>query len=140
MARDLHSYLRNEVIARTLYLCKDVETFGSGLRKIYSLCDASGVTINYTNSDMDFTFEFSRIDRNIMPKDGRINGTINDTITELESDILSWLKEDPHLTVAELAGKSGKSLRTVNRGLASLKNKGLVWRVGSNKTGYWRVQ
>ena len=43
--RDLHSFLRNETIARTLYLCKDVETFGSGLKKIYSLCNSAGVTI-----------------------------------------------------------------------------------------------
>ena len=138
--RDLHSYLRNEVIARTLYLCKDVETFGSGLKKIYSLCDASDVTISYINGDADFTFEFSRVDRNVMPSDGMINGTINGTITELEASVLSWLKDDPHLTIAELVEKSGKSLRTVNRILASLKNKGLLWRVGSNKTGCWRVK
>ena len=138
--RDLHSYLRNEVIARTLYLCKDVETFGSGLRKIYSLCDASDVTISYINGDADFTFEFSRVDRNILPNNGMINGMIKGTINELEANVLSWLKEDPHLTVAELVEKSGKSLRTVNRILASLKNKGLLWRVGSNKTGYWKVQ
>ena len=69
-----------------------------------------------------------------------INGMIKGTINELEANVLSWLKEDPHLTVAELVEKSGKSLRTVNRILASLKNKGLVWRVGSNKTGYWKVQ
>ncbi len=28
-SRDLHSFLRNELISKTLYLCKDVETFGS---------------------------------------------------------------------------------------------------------------
>ena len=62
-----------------------------------------------------------------------INGTINDTITDLEVSVLSWLKDNPHLTVADLVEKSGKSSRTVNRVIASLKNKGLVWRVGSNK-------
>lgn len=138
--RDLHSFLRNEVIAKTLYLCKDVETFGSGLRKIYSLCNDAGVTIGYTDSEQAFTFEFSRVDRNTVPNDGTMNGTINDTITELEANIMSWLKEEPHLTVSALVEKSEKSLRTVNRALASLKSKGLVWRVGSNKTGYWGVQ
>ena len=138
--RDLHSYLRNETIARTLYLCKDVETFGSGLRKIYSLCEESNVAISYIKGDTAFTFEFSRVDRNIVSSDDMINGTINDTITDLEASVLSWLKDNPHLTVAELVDKSGKSIRTVNRVIASLKNKDLVRRVGSNKTGYWKVQ
>ena len=55
MNRDIHSFLRNETIARVLYLCKDVETFGSGIRRIYSLCDAAGVEIGYENSDTAFT-------------------------------------------------------------------------------------
>lgn len=53
--RDLHSFLRNELISKTLYLCKDVETFGSGLRKIYTLCQENGVEIGYIDSDNDFT-------------------------------------------------------------------------------------
>ncbi len=135
MERDLHSYLRNEVIAKTLYLCKDVETFGSGLKKIYSLCDASNVMINYINDDTHFTFEFSRVDRNTASQDGMVN----DTITELEASVLSWLNDSPYLTIADLVEKSGKSARTINRVLGSLKKKGLVQRVGSNKTGHWKV-
>lgn len=97
-------------------------------------------TLSYINGDTEFTFEFSRVDRNIVPDDGIINGTINDTISELEAGVLSWLKDNPQLTVNDLVQKSGKSLRTINRTLASLKNKGLVRRVGSRKTGCWRVQ
>lgn len=35
--RDLKSYLRNQAIADVLYLYKDVETCGHGLKKIYRL-------------------------------------------------------------------------------------------------------
>ena len=48
-------------------MCKDVETFGSGIRKIYSLFNAVGVEIKYENADTDFKIEFSRIDRNKSP-------------------------------------------------------------------------
>ena len=34
-----------------LYLCKDVETFGSGIRKIYSLCNTEG-SIRIVGSDV----------------------------------------------------------------------------------------
>ncbi|WP_281680055.1 RNA-binding domain-containing protein [Synergistes jonesii] len=140
VTRDLHSYLRNEVIAKTLYLCKDVETFGSGLRKIYTLCGESGVSIGYQKGESYFTFEFSREDRNIISGCDTINDTTNGTISELEIKLLSWLKAAPNITTAELVKKSGKSLSTINRCVASLKNKGLIQRIGSNKSGYWKVQ
>ena len=58
--RDIRSYLRNEAIAKTLYLCKDVETFGSGIKKIYTLCNKAGVDVSYINEETAFTLEFSR--------------------------------------------------------------------------------
>lgn len=134
--RDLHSVLRNEVIAKTLYLCKDVETFGSGLRKIYSLCKERKVRISYTDSETAFSLEFSRTDRNNMPADG----TINDTISDLENNILMWLREDGKRTIANLVDISGKSQRTITRAIANLKNKGLIKRVGANKTGHWELK
>lgn len=83
--RDLHSFLRNELISKTLYLCKYVETFGSGLRKIYTFCQESGVEVGYIDSENDFTIEFSRIDRNIMSLYDTIDDITNGKITELES-------------------------------------------------------
>ena len=140
MERDIHSFLRNETIARVLYLCKDVEAFGSGIRNIYKLCNSSGVSISYTNSDTDFTMEFSRLDRNIWPLSSQKNGQINDQISETERSILELLRDNPKLTNAELINKTGKSQRTITRTLAALKGKGLISRIGSNKSGYWKVK
>lgn len=55
---NIHSYLRNSTIAHVLYLSKDVETFGSGIRKIYSLCDVEGIEVTYVNSDLSFMISF----------------------------------------------------------------------------------
>lgn len=126
------------MIAKTLYLCKDVETFGSGIRKIYSLCTEKGVQIGYRNTDTDFSLIFYRTNRNIMPNAGTINGTIN--VTTSENDILQMLKENNNLTIAELAVRSGKSVRTINRVINNLKKKGFIERVGSNKKGFWKVK
>ncbi len=137
--RDIRFYLRNEVIAKTLYLCKDVEAFGSGIKKIYTLCEDNGITVSYLNEETSFTIEFSRVDRNNEQLDGRINGGIKDRITEGELKILSLLSEHPSMTNKELAKASGKSERTVSRLLSLLKGKALIKRIGSNKTGYWKV-
>ena len=133
--RDIRSYLRNEVIAKTLYLCKNVESFGTGIKKIYALCEAENININYVNEDTAFTLEFSRVDRNITTQDGEINGGIN----EIEMQLFELVKEFPSATNEELAVKIGKSSRTISRLLAYLKGKNLIERVGSNKTGYWKT-
>ncbi len=123
-----------------MYLCKDVETFGSGIRKIYNLCENNGVSINYIDSDTDFVLSFSRYNRNIMPNDDTINGIINGTISDGEREILEFLRNNKNITVAELSEVSNKSVRTINRIMSLLKAKGLIERIGSNKNGYWKVK
>lgn len=61
--KNFKSYLRNQSIADVLYLCKDVEACGHGLKKVYQLCNDYNVNISYINNEHDFTIEFSRIDR-----------------------------------------------------------------------------
>ena len=146
--RDIQSYLRNETIARVLYLCKDVEVFGSGIRKIYSLCDQAGVDIRYTNTNTDFKLEFSRVDRNKLPVYGEFAARVNennysyvrDHIYSPEHAVLRLLRNDPGMTIAELAEKTGRSARTITRALSNLKEKGLIVRKGSKKTGYWQLR
>jgi len=136
----IHSFLRNEQIANVLYLCKDIESFGSGLKRIYSSCSEVDVSVSYENSEISFMIEFSRVDRNKLPENGTLNGTLTDIISEMEDAVLSLLRENGHLTSAEMTEKTGKSKRTVSRITTSLQGKGLIERVGSKKTGYWRVK
>ena len=142
--KDLHSYLRNEQIANILYLCKNIESFGSGLKRIYSSCADAGVAVSYENEEVSFKLEFSREDRNKVPGDGTLNGTLNDeslaTISEIEDTVLTLLRENNHMTSTEIVERTGKSKRTVNRVTTSLQAKDLIERVGSKKTGYWRAK
>ncbi len=134
--KEIHSYLRNEMIAKTLYLCKDVETFGSGLKKIYSLCDDDDVKVFYENHENDFMIGFSRRESNMKslkkPSD-------NISLDEREIKLLDCLKENPNITNIELGEQLNVNARTISRILSSLKNKNLIARVGSNKSGYWKI-
>ena len=47
--------------------------------------------------------------------------------------------DNPNLTQPQLSSRLGRSLRTVQRALASLQEEGSIERVGSNKKGYWKV-
>ena len=137
---DLRSYLRNESIANVLYLCKEVESFGSGLKRIYLSCMSAGVEISYENSETSFMIEFSRKDRNNVSKEDTLNGTLSGQLTDNESRVLAFLREYGHLTSAELVEKVEKSRRTVNRITTSLTDKGMIERIGSKKTGYWQAR
>lgn len=130
--RDLKSYLRNQAIADVLYLYKDVETCGHGLKKIYRLCKEAKVSISYINNENDFTIEFSRIDRN---KIGELNGELS----KEEFSVLTVFKTNKNVIKAEVIKQAGLSSRAIDRIIKSLKEKELLRRVDSNKNGYWEV-
>ena len=131
---NLPSSLRNETIAQVLYCSKDVETFGTGLRKIYKTCDDAGVKVFYENHEMNFMLQFSRLGNN-----GAINGLINGAITDNEYKVLHVIMKNPTGTATEISENTGLSIRTVTRVISALKTKNLIERVGSNKTGYWKI-
>ena len=67
----------------------------------------------------------------------RIYGeAINVPVNETEKIILSIIAHSPAVTRTELAHNSGKTIRTVQRGVSSLKAKGVIKRTGSDKNGY----
>lgn len=59
--------------------------------------------------------------------------------TEREALILNLLRDNPQTTIAEISEKIDKSLRTVKTDIKSLQDKGVIERVGSKKSGSWKV-
>ena len=132
---NMNSFLRNEKIAKVLYLCKDVESFGTGFNKIYSLCKEANVRLGYEKFDEFFSFIFYREDRNVVT-----NVVTNVVLNEKEKQILDLLRSNNYLTASKISEMIDKSSRNIQRIMDSLKNKGLIERIGSNKTGYWKVK
>ena len=60
-------------------------------------------------------------------------------IATREDLIIEILKENPNITLQELADKIGKSLRTVKTSIKVLQESGKIERVGGKKDGSWRV-
>ena len=77
---------------------------------------------------------------------GKLSQT-NIALTERQQKILELLNENVALNVAtnvalnsnNLAEKLGVSRKTIERDMTVLQEKGLVQRVGSNKTGHWEL-
>ena len=75
----------------------------------------------------------------INSKNEVINEGIKSTLNTNEQAVLKLIAAAPEITKPEMKEKTGLSMSTVERTIKSLKGKGIIERVGSNKTGYWRI-
>ena len=69
-----------------------------------------------------------------------VGTNVGTNVGENERKILSIIAHTPQATVREMAGILGITLRQCERILASLKQKGLIARVGANKGGHWKIR
>ncbi|RKI81110.1 winged helix-turn-helix transcriptional regulator [bacterium 1xD42-87] len=68
--------------------------------------------------------------------DREINGEI--TLSETDKKVLSAIQQNPHIKRQELISSLEIGKGTLDRSLKKLKGKGILRRIGSNKTGYWK--
>ena len=61
---------------------------------------------------------------------------VNDPV---KTTILEYLQQKPDAKYAELAEKTGYSISTIKRNIQALKKLGLIERIGSDKTGFWKI-
>ena len=139
--QDLQSVLRNELIAKTLYLCHDIESFGSGFKRVFNACQEAGVKYGYNKMPFGFSFIFYRNDlsRHDNTANEKAKQVIPAGFTPSEIAIHELLKDNPTLSRDELANRIGKTLKTVQRALEGLKGKQVIERVGTSRKGYWVV-
>lgn len=130
----IKSMPRNRVILNTLYKSKDVEIFGSGFRKTYSLCERAGIRCRHSSSNCGFSFFFLR------PDVGRGKSSLGmEKLSPIERAIINGLKLNPRKNRLEISVEVGKSTRTVQRILNAMVIDGKLMRVGSDKSGHWEV-
>jgi predicted HTH transcriptional regulator len=60
-------------------------------------------------------------------------------LSKNQEEILRLVQEDKNITQEALAGKIGISTRNVEKRITDLKEKGILKRIGSRKSGYWKI-
>lgn len=70
------------------------------------------------------------------------NVQINDyeKLTKIEKRILDVILKNPEITQVNMANTLKTTPKTVQRGIAKLKENEIIERVGSNKKGYWKIK
>ena len=87
---------RNPLIARTLYYSKDMESFATGLKRIFVACEEAGCKVEFEQQAYGFAVIFyrkniSNIGKNI--QDNTQDSIQDDTYDEKESKVLNFCHE-----------------------------------------------
>ena len=72
----------------------------------------------------------------------KVQNKVQDKFPEVSQptwDVLAIIQQNPKATVTDICAKKGLKERQVYKHISILKSLGVIVRVGSNKTGYWRV-
>ena len=118
------------------------EQLGSGMRKILRTYPKTIFHISEHFLDVKFMYDKKALSiLNAEIANGGANGGVNGgvNISDKEKKIISYLKQNDSGSTAEISTNTGIPKRTVERTLKSLKDKGLIERIGSDKTGFWKV-
>ena len=73
------------------------------------------------------------------PVNDLVNDPVNINVSNTEKQIIDIIKVNPRITYDELEAETSKSTATVKHCISSLKKKQCIERIGSNKSGFWKI-
>ena len=135
----------NPNIAYVFYLAGFIESWGRGVEKICNALKADNLPMpEYTVNSGDIMIKFTGPEDRIIRVSGglseKLSEKLSDKLSEKEQKTLELLIEDPGYTSPQIAEKLNVSRVSVTKYLKSLKEKGLIERIGSDRKGYWRIK
>jgi len=68
-----------------------------------------------------------------------VNVLVNVSVNLTEKNVLEIIKNNVHITQNDIATATQRDKKTVQRAINKLKKLGLIERIGSDKTGHWKI-
>ena len=135
----------NPNIAYVFYLAGFIESWGRGVEKI---CNAlkkerqpmPEYTVHSGDIMIKFTGREDSVVRSRTKEPDKTSEKSYDRLTDNERKILELLIRTPESTGTQMAETLSVSRVSISKYLKSLKEKGLIERVGSDRKGYWKVE
>ncbi len=93
----------------------------------------------YTINPGDIMIKFTAPENYVAKVTEKVTDRVTEKVTDREQQVLNLLYEDPGFTATLMAERMGVSRKTIGEYLKSLRNKGIIERVGSDRKGYWRI-
>ena len=131
----------NPDIAHIFYLAGFIESWGRGIEKICDSLKADNLPMpEYTVHPGDIMIKFTGPEDRIVRVNNKVNDRVNVHVNDRESALLNYLAQDPGYTVTQLAEMMNVSRKTIAGYLRALKEKGAIERIGTTRTGYWKIK
>jgi len=125
-------------MSKTIFM----EKVGTGIRRIRKFCHENKNSVDIKPGDTYFSVEMKSplVDEITVQNVGKNVGIkVGIKLTKNQQTILRIIDESPDITLEVLAEKVGIAVRSIERNIAILKEKGILDRIGSRKTGYWKI-
>ena len=132
------SILRNSIIANTLYLSRDIERWGSGIKRIHDACKEENVKVKFKKLKSGFLVIFYRRREVVSDLQKDLQKDLQN-LSKHQKQIVLEMKKNPKITQNELSKLVGITPKNVRNNIKKLKDLGLVKRVGPDKGGHWEV-
>ena len=130
----------NPNIANGFFRAGYVETWGRGIEKICEACKKHGVPMpEYTLHLEDIMVKFTPHISVKVPKgqNGTLDGTLNGTLKE---KVISMINKNPYITQMQIALTLDCSERKIKRLMKTMREDGMIERVGGRRSGQWVVK
>ena len=115
------------------------EQLGSGMKKILKVYPKEIFTISehFITARLEYDKEAMQIMRN-HSADG--NGGVNGgNLSVTAQKVLTYIEKNNYVATSKMVEDLGISKRSIERAIKELRDKNLIRRVGSDKTGYYEL-
>ena len=127
---------RNRELMRIFKDLQFVENLGSGIHRILSKYDKSIFKISENFIEICFPFHE---DYQPEPKVRLVDGLV-DGLVESQRKIVELIDSNPKISKKEMAKAIGISTTAIDKNISVLKEKNIIQRVGSDRSGYWEIK
>lgn len=139
--------IRNRCIAEVFSRMKIIESWGTGIKRMFSSCKEYGIRepelleigdsfrVNLYRSSYN---EVHQKVHQSSPKNSPKSSPKE--VNQTQQKILDMILENPEITQTTMAEKLDITPRAVKKNIKELVDKGLVEREGSARKGYWKIK
>ena len=129
----------NPLIAGSFFRSGQIEAWGRGIEKITEACKSLGKPKPY------YRIRANEVMIGFYTDNGIVKNIVENIVENIEANavqkkIMVLMQENPRITAKLIADRINIATRNVQVHIRSLKEMGLVWRVGAARGGYWVVK
>lgn len=141
------SKIRNRCIAEVFSRMKIIESWGTGIKRMFSSCKEYGIRepelLEIGDSFRVNLYRPSYNEVSLSSPKGSLKSSPKGSLKDLNSTqqkIMELLQKNSSITQAEMAEIIKISKRAIQKNIKELVNEDIIERVGSDRKGYWKIK